>query len=94
MKRAKNLDELRQAFAKTKSGCAGDTLFMARASMLSCEMLERIERDIHLLARKSRRNGHKLTPYQQFAREGMRAGKSMKVIGEEWREHKAAQGKA
>lgn len=81
MKQAKNIEELREHYREVKSGCAGDTIFMARAMMFMCERLA-----------KKERNSKKRAPteWQRFFGRGMKAGKTPVEIAGEWRERQKA----
>jgi hypothetical protein len=73
MKSCNTIRELRKEFGAVKSGCAGDTIFMAKALMFLCE-------------RKAEpRKKRKPSEWQKFLKAGMRKGKSVKQLGEEWR---------
>ena len=45
MKKPRNLADLRAEFDGTKSGCAGDTIFMAKAMMWMCEQVDKRSRE-------------------------------------------------
>lgn len=75
MKPVANLRELRKAFASVTSGCAGDTIFMAKASMYLIELLES----------EHRRKQRKPTKYQKFFARGIRKGLTAAQVAQEWK---------
>jgi len=77
MKRCETIKELRGEFNGIKTGVAGDTIFGAKALMFIAERL--VENH------KPNRPKRKLTAWQKFACKGLRAGKSMKQISQEWK---------
>ena len=97
-----SVKDLRKAAMRIKSGCSEDTLFMAKASLLSCEMLERHFRQFDQLAERllkqlerSSRNGHRIrakrkpSAWVNFMVPRIRAGKPMQEIAKEWRSQRA-----
>ena len=87
-----DVKELRRAAKKVKSGCSQDTLFMAKASLLSCEMLAGYFKRFDALATEilrrvpaARKNGHrKLSAWNLFAGKRLKAGKSLQEVAKEW----------
>lgn len=67
------IQELRRQFRDVKSGCAGDTIFGAKALMFLCE-----------LAIKNKKQPRRQSKYNRFFAAGIKAGKTAKQIGEEW----------
>jgi len=92
LKRAKTTQELRSLFGEIGSTCSGDTRFMAQANMFMAEQIVGVREELSRLRdemkalRKRQSKKRPLSPWQQFAAEGLRAGKSMQQIGKEWRE--------
>ena len=87
MKPVKNIAELRTQFLTIKTGVAGDTLFLAKAALLSCEKLA------ELLRKQPRRRARRQsTAWQKFLGEGLRQRKSFQVIAEEWKQKKDGAG--
>lgn len=75
MQACATIQELRKQFRGVNSGCAGDTIFGAKALMFLCELAVN-------------KNGHKkrkASAWQRFFSRGMKAGKSPKQIAKEWR---------
>ncbi len=83
----KDIKELQREFRQVRGGVAADTIFMAKAALLSCEMLAK-------LLRKQPRERERRRPseWQTFFGKGMRQGKSPQAIAEEWREKKDGAG--
>jgi hypothetical protein len=69
---------------------AGDREFSKRVAFLAIERLERIEDALDALVELSAigRKKRKPNAYSRFFAEGMKAGKTPKQIGEEWRAQK------
>lgn len=87
MKRVKNIKELRREYGRIKSRCADDTLFMAKAALLSCEMLDELSRDLRKLLTKKRVR-RKQSEWQKFVAKRLRTGKSMQQISRDWTQGK------
>lgn len=77
----KDIKELQREFRQVRGGVAADTIFMAKAAMLSCEMLAEL-----LRKQPRKRDRRKPTAWQKFVGEGMRQGKSLQVIAKEWKQ--------
>lgn len=77
MQRCESLKDLKRAFREITSGCAGDTIWMAKASLYLIEMLDDRLPKVKRAA--------KPTAYQQFFARGMRDGLAPKEIGRRWR---------
>lgn len=90
MDRVDNVRELHSAFKSVKSVCAGDTRFMAQSSQFMAEHLVNIESLLLQLVelQQPRRPKRKPTEWQRFFARGMKAGKTPKQIGAEWRVRK------
>lgn len=82
MKQCKTIRELQSEFHTIKSIVSGDTRFGAQALMF---MAERID----ALGSPKKRAKRPLTPWQRAMRDGLKAGKSIQQISEEYRARKA-----
>ena len=86
MKECRDMKELRSFFLKQNSGCAGDTIFMAKASLYSCQLLTEMMKLMR--ATNGRKKKRPPTEWQRFFAKRMKQGKSPKTIGAEWRSRK------
>ena len=75
---------LRSLLLSTKDGVAGDTVFMAKASLLSVVMLDECRTLLRQLTRKGH-NGKAPSSWQRFVAKGARAGKPLQQIAKEWK---------
>jgi DNA-binding NarL/FixJ family response regulator len=85
MNSCETIKELRREFKGVKTGVAGDTIFGAKALMFIAERL--VEN------RTETRAKIKPSAWQKFVGKGLRAGKSMKQIAQEWRARRPGNGK-
>ena len=74
MKAFKSIQEVRREYEKVRSCATGTDRFIARCFPLLLEVLSNGKK---LKAKKS-------SAYNRFVGKGLRAGKSMKQIGQEW----------
>lgn len=93
MKAFENLAEARKEFRKIKSGCAGDTIFMAHMSLMVCEQMEKLYklkvREAEEQLKRMQRKTHiarKLTEYQKFFARQIKAGKTAAETAKLWHE--------
>lgn len=84
-----SLAELREMFATVTSSTAGDARFSAQANLYSAERLTAIEATLvrieQALTKDRKRGPQKLSAWQKFFAAGMKAGKTPKQVGQEWR---------
>ena len=100
MKRVKDLKELQAEFGKVNSGCAGDTIFLAKAAMFAAEnrtSLAKIQAELTAIvgvmattvARMQQFSAKKPkrqpTAYQRFFGEAIKAGKTAAQAAAEWK---------
>jgi hypothetical protein len=84
MKRCETIRDLRTYFKSVTSGCAGDTIFMAKASLYSCELLTELMKSI----KGNGRPHKKPTRWQRFFGQSIRAGKTARQAADEWKRRK------
>jgi DNA-binding NarL/FixJ family response regulator len=75
-----SIGELRAAFNEIKTVVAGDTRFMAQALLFIAERID---------GQKQAKPKRKPSEWQRFVGEGMKAGKSLSQISEQWQNRKA-----
>lgn len=79
MQAFKSIQEAKKELKKVQSWATGTDRFIVQCFPLLLEVLGN--------GRKPK--SKKLSAYNQFVRKGLRAGKSMKQIGQEWQDYKA-----
>jgi hypothetical protein len=93
MNRIESVKQARKELKAIHSGCAGDTIFMAKMSLLSVELLDfYIKKSMYALnqilsavQKKSAKKVHKPTRWQTFMAKGLRSNKTMRQIAQEWK---------
>jgi len=86
MQECRDIKELRAYFRKVTSGVSGDTIFMAKASLYSCELLT--EMMALMKATNGRKKKRPPSEWNRFFAKGMKGGKAPKTIAAEWRARK------
>lgn len=84
IRRCDSIKELRREFASIKSVVAGDTRFGAQALLFMCEKLEQVSLLQISQVRKVRKK-RAPTAWTQAISKGMREGKSITQIAEEYK---------
>jgi hypothetical protein len=75
----KTIRDLRARFKEVKSGVAGDTIFMAAALMFLCE---------HAVNGQPRKR-RAPSKWNKFMAAGMKKGKSLQEVAEDWKRLRA-----